>query len=152
MLHERIHCRQTDVRKLLLSSIWLLFGATNVASVQDEGVRRIVDSQLSELGYKVLCASSGVEALDCLDGGLRVDLLFTDIVMGGGMDGIELARAATERKPALKVLHTSGFTSAATLESTTVKRLLSKPYRKAVLAAAVREALDAEPNTEIRVL
>jgi DNA-binding LytR/AlgR family response regulator len=74
-----------------------------------------------------------------------VHLLFTDIVMPGGLDGVELARMAGERRPELKVLLTSGFPQERVEADGNLLgslRLLSKPYRREELAAAVRTALD----------
>ena len=116
----------------------------------EEPMRKLVERQLTDLGYKVICAASGKEALACLDEGFRIDLLFSDIVMAGGMDGVELARRALIEKPSLKVLHTSGRNSAKKQEANGVERLLGKPYRKATLAQAVRQALDTEADQPVR--
>ena len=74
--------------------------------------------------------------------------MFSDIVMPGGMNGIEMVAAARERQPGLKALFTTGFTSAATANNNRVSGadlMISKPYRVAELAAKLREALAAEP-------
>jgi len=123
-----------------------LGGGETVLAVDDnKDVLKTVARQLGDLGYNVVTASSGFAALSMLERGVAVDLLFTDVVMPGGMSGKDLADEALRRYPGLKVLLTSGFTDAflandAALESR--YSLLNKPYRKPDLARAVRQALD----------
>jgi PAS domain S-box-containing protein len=105
-------------------------------------LRRVILRQLRDLGYHVFEADRAATALDLLEHE-RVDLLFTDVVMPGGLDGLELASLAMERLPALKVLLTSGFPelrSGTKQEFGTGFRLLSKPYNKDDLADALHEA------------
>jgi PAS domain S-box-containing protein len=119
-------------------------GGETILVVEDNsGLRRIVVRQLKELGYRVKEAENSAEALPIIEKG-PVDLLFTDIVMPGGTDGFELMRVAIERRPALKVLLTSGFPETKLDEQvdTARVRLLVKPYRKVDLARLVRETLD----------
>jgi CheY-like chemotaxis protein len=119
-------------------------GGETILVVEDNpGLRRIVVRQLKELGYRVREAENSAEALPIIERG-PVDLLFTDIVMPGGMDGFELMRLAIERRSALKVLLTSGFPETKLDEQvdTARVRLLVKPYRKSDLARLVRETLD----------
>jgi PAS domain S-box-containing protein len=109
-------------------------------------VRETVVRQLRDLGYDTLEAPGGKEAIDILLTEERIDLLFSDVVMPGGMDGTQLAEAATEIRPGLKVLLTSGFARASIQDGATssyLKNLLSKPYRKAELAERLRATLDA---------
>jgi PAS domain S-box-containing protein len=109
-------------------------------------VRQTVVRQLHELGYDTVEAAGGSDALDILMQGERVDLMFSDIVMPGGIDGTQLAEAATALRPGLKVLLTSGFARASFQDGATsayLKNLLSKPYRKTELAQRVRATLDA---------
>jgi PAS domain S-box-containing protein len=120
-------------------------GHEAVLAVEDnEGLRRVVVRQLKELGYSVLEAPDGAAALKILERE-PVDLLFTDIMMPGGMSGYDLAKHAVARWPALKVLLTSGFpeTKLNGNGNASVKmHLLTKPYRKDDLASALRKALD----------
>jgi PAS domain S-box-containing protein len=115
-----------------------------VLAVEDnDGLRRVVVRQLNDLGYRVLEAPDGAAALKILERE-PVDLLFTDIMMPGGMSGYELARNAVARWPSLKVLLTSGFpeTKLNGNGSASAKmHLLTKPYRKDDLASALRKAL-----------
>jgi CheY-like chemotaxis protein len=107
-------------------------------------VRRVAVRQLTELGYRVAEAEDAKGGLQVLEADLAIDLVFTDIVMPGGMDGIEMIEQARILRPALRVLFTTGFTNAAVANNnraTGDDLLLSKPYRKADLAAKLREAL-----------
>jgi len=118
----------------------------SVLVVEDNAaLRRVVTRQLGELGYRVLAAENAAAGLELLER-QSVDLLLTDIVMPGGINGRELARRARERWPEIKIVFTSGFSEArlngdaGPLAACTP--LLSKPYRKEELASAAREALD----------
>jgi len=118
----------------------------SVLVVEDnEALRRVVTRQLGELGYRVLAAENAAAGLELLDR-QSIDLLLTDIVMPGGINGRELARRARQRWPEIKIVFTSGFSEArlngdaGPLAACTP--LLSKPYRKEDLASAAREALD----------
>lgn len=109
----------------------------------DDDVRRAVVVQLLALGYQVVEAASASAALTILDSRQRVDLLFTDVVMPG-MNGKELAVLARAKRPALKVLFTSGFPggpSGAASDLDSGDALLSKPYRREHLAKAIHQAL-----------
>jgi PAS domain S-box-containing protein len=116
-----------------------------ILAVEDNpDVRRVVVAQLGELGYDVIEAANGEAGLDILRRGEAVDLLFTDVVMPGGMTGYELARAARALRPDLKVLLTSGFPRTANGDQPAAEfgTLLVKPYRRADLAAKIRQAID----------
>lgn len=118
--------------------------ATILLVEDDAMVRAYVETQLEGLGYRVLAASDGEGALAILRQRDDIDLLFTDIVMPGGMNGRELADAARALNPGLKVLFTSGYTENALTHQGRLDDdalLLGKPYRRAELAARVREAL-----------
>ena len=120
-------------------------GSETILVVEDDSaVRKYVISQLSGLGYHVLETASGAEAMDVLTR-TPVDLLFTDVVMPGAMGGRELAAAAREVYPGLRVLFTSGYTENSIVHHGRLDqgiRLLSKPYRRELLARKIREALD----------
>jgi PAS domain S-box-containing protein len=110
----------------------------------NEPIRRAVRRQLTQLGYRVLEASSAAAALEVL-GREQIALLLTDIVMPGEMNGIELTRTAMARSPGLKVVLTSGFPEArvnGTSEPIAGLRLLNKPFRREELARTLREILD----------
>ena len=119
--------------------------ATILAVEDDTDVADIVLSVLNEAGFDTHVARSGNDALAFLDAGSSVDLLFTDLVMPGGMNGIELARAARGRRPGLKVLLTSGYAAAAGVTDDASRHgfpLILKPYRQHELIEVIRTLLD----------
>jgi PAS domain S-box-containing protein len=114
----------------------------------DRMVREHVVAQLNNLGYRTLAAADAAAALALLDGGAEPDLLFTDVIMPGGINGRLLADQALRRRPGLKVLFTSGYTETAIVHHGRLDPgvlLLAKPYRKIDLARMVRKALEAAP-------
>jgi signal transduction histidine kinase len=123
-------------------------GSETVLVVEDdEDVRDLVASMLESLGYKTLTARNAPEALQIADqtGGTPIHLLLTDIVMPGGMSGVDLAREMRQRRPAVNVLLTTAYAAADALvrESGEDLPILSKPYRENDLAVKVRSVLDA---------
>jgi PAS domain S-box-containing protein len=111
----------------------------------DDLVRAHAMHLLANLGYGVVAATNGPEALELLREGVACDLLFTDVIMPGGMTGPKLAEAAHELRPGLPVLYTSGYTENAIVHHGRVDpgvNLLHKPYRKPELAAKLRAVLD----------
>jgi signal transduction histidine kinase/CheY-like chemotaxis protein len=118
----------------------------SILVVEDnDGVRNVVSKQLGELGYKVIEVDRPQRALELLnDPALRVDLLFTDLVMPG-MNGAELAEAAAALRPELRVLFTSGYSGSSLLNDARLRgrgHFLSKPYRKLDLARKLRDIFD----------
>ncbi|MBR0795538.1 response regulator [Bradyrhizobium jicamae] len=110
----------------------------------DRLVRSYVLTQIESLGYTTLSASNGPEALAVLEGGAPVDLLFTDVIMPGLMNGRELATEAQKRRPGLPVLFTSGYTENAIDRDGKLDEgilFLAKPYSRAELARMLRIAL-----------
>jgi CheY-like chemotaxis protein len=100
---------------------------------------------LKELGYATIEVDSGPAALQMLDQGDPIDLVFTDVVMPGGMTGLDLAREVRRRRPELKVLFTSGYADPAMIEGSTLTASdgwLGKPYSRADLASKLKELLD----------
>ena len=120
--------------------------AETILVVEDNKfVRDYVVTQLGKLGYRVVDASNGHDALEILKRVSDIDLLFTDIVMPGGMSGRALASASRTIKPRLKVLFTSGYTENSLLHNGKLGsdiELLSKPYRRDQLAAKVRRVME----------
>jgi CheY-like chemotaxis protein len=112
----------------------------------DEDVREIVAAQLRALGYQVITANSGDEALPVLHEARPVDILFSDVVMPGEHDGFALARRAVELRPAIKVLLASGFAGQARRRASDPAAaklpLLAKPYRLSHLDAALQDLLN----------
>ncbi|HUB97786.1 MAG TPA: ATP-binding protein [Stellaceae bacterium] len=117
-----------------------------VLAVEDnDGLRRVVVRQLRDLGYRVFEAESAAAALALLECE-RIDLVFTDVVMPGEIDGFGLAQAVLDHYPSTKIVLTSGFPdtklNGALAAMTDQVRLLSKPYRKDELARLLREAFE----------
>ena len=124
----------------------LAAGNERILVVEDDAmVREHVARQLDGLGYAVTVAFDGPQALAHLERGETFDLLLTDVVMPGGLNGRELAVAARRFSPDLKVLFTSGYTEDAIVHDGRLDsdvQLLSKPYRKRDLAGRVRGIFD----------
>ncbi len=109
----------------------------------DEVVRVMAMHQLEDLGYEVLSAASGAEALDILARDESIDLLFTDVIMPG-MDGGRLAEEARTIRPDIRILFTSGYFEHALVERGNIKpnaNLLVKPYRRNELARMMNRML-----------
>lgn len=121
-------------------------GAELILLVEDnELVRLHVEKLLSSLGYQTVSAANGKEALDHLRQNPAIKLLFTDVVMPGGINGRELAEQAIDIHPELPVLFTSGYAEDAIVHQGRLDRgvhLLAKPYRRMDLANKLREMLD----------
>jgi len=110
----------------------------------NQGVLGIAVDQLTSLGYRVIAASNGADALEMLRNDDEVDLLFTDVVMPGELAGRALADKARDLRPGLKVLFSSGYFEGALVgkgELDTDVQFLSKPYRKQELAQKIEEVL-----------
>ena len=120
--------------------------------VEDDAlVANYVSAQLRSLGYAVLPAANATDALAMVDGGEHFDLLFTDVIMPGSMNGRQLADEVARRRPGTKVLFTSGYTENAILHHGRLDPgvlLLAKPYRKTDLARILRTALEREAAEE----
>jgi len=121
-------------------------GSERILVVEDDPlVRRTVVDQLKSLGYAVVQAGDGREAFAALSDTTAVQLLFTDIVLPGGLNGAELAEKILRERPGIKVVFTTGYTEDTHLmESSTGRNalLLRKPYPKGELARVIRQALD----------
>jgi CheY-like chemotaxis protein len=107
-------------------------------------VRRTAVSQLRDLGYRTIEAANGKEALAKLNGAQDVALVFTDIVMPGGMTGWELGAAVKVTHPDLPVLYTSGFSETSVQDDRAhahARHFLPKPYRKHDLAQKLSQLL-----------
>ncbi len=114
-------------------------------------VRGLARRQVESLGYRVLEASDGPAAMRCLAEHPDVDLLFTDVVMPGGMSGRQLADAARALRPHLPVLYTSGYTENAIVHHGRLDPgvlLLGKPYLRSELAEKLHQALERRSRGE----
>jgi len=132
---------ETPVRKLTPP----MSGTETILVVEDDTlVRNFVIAQLHSLGYKTVAAADSGAALARVASGQPFDLLFTDVVLPGGMTGRQLADEVARLRPGTRVLYTSGYTEDAIVHHGRLDRgvmLLSKPYRKSALASMVRLAL-----------
>ncbi len=126
-------------------------GEEKILIVDDEvALLEVASSILAKQGYEVLKATSGQEALTLLQGNPDTDLLFTDVIMPGGLDGFQLAAKARKLFPDLKILMASGYTrfreSPDSQDYDILRslsdRLLQKPYSRAILTRTVRKTLD----------
>ena len=106
-------------------------------------VLELAVNTINDLGYRVLTAADGPSALDIVRGAETIDLLFSDVVMPGGMNGFELINRARAIRAGLRALVTSGY---ANVRRSGADRpdvpLLLKPYRRGDLAQCIRMALD----------
>jgi CheY-like chemotaxis protein len=120
-------------------------GNETILVVEDDAlVRKYVITQIASLGYGTLQSANAAEALKLVESGVPIDLLFTDVIMPGGMNGRQLVEAAIKLRPALRVLFTSGYTENAIVHHGRLDAgvlLLAKPYRKPELARMIRLAL-----------
>jgi CheY-like chemotaxis protein len=101
-------------------------------------------TQIGRLGYDTLVASNATEALVIINGSEHIDLLFTDVIIPGGMNGRQLAIEAQKRRAGLKILYTSGYTENAIVHHGRLDAgvlLLAKPYLSSDLARMIRTAL-----------
>jgi len=118
-------------------------GKPGVLVVEDnDDVRELAVSVLGLAGYAVLSAASGEQALELLEGGADIDLLFTDVIMPGGMNGLELIEKARKLHPGLPVLVTTGYMDDLPERGrSTDLKILAKPYRHETLLEQVQTTL-----------
>ena len=118
-------------------------GDEKVLLVEDDPtVLSLTLDLLTGLGYQVTCATHAAEALEVLRSPAQIDLLFTDVVMPGGVSGVSLARTARELRPELAILLSSGFIGEGAATEDVEFQLLDKPYETSVMAAKLRKLLD----------
>jgi PAS domain S-box-containing protein len=115
-----------------------------------DDVRQVTDSYLRSQGYRVISVHSGEAALQVLESAQKIDLLFTDVIMPGGINGLVLAQKARELLPELPVLLTTGYTEELADRgiNTTTFAVLSKPYRRTELLDRIRLALNKSAGTQ----
>ena len=115
----------------------------------DESVRRVPVFILRDRGYDVVEAGDGKEAIDQLKKGQPFDLLFSDVVLPGGMNGIAIAEEAKRIQPGIKVLFATGYTESSGVRLDKLDpgvKLLNKPYHPSMLLETVRDLLDGKDN------
>jgi CheY-like chemotaxis protein len=113
-----------------------------------EAVRAVACGFLEDFGYDVIEAEDGFQALARLQENPDVDLMFSDVVMPGGMNGFDLAQAASGMRPKLKIVHTSGYPKGAMVHQDEPRFregfIIMKPYRREELQKIIREALERQ--------
>jgi PAS domain S-box-containing protein len=121
-------------------------GTETILIVEDDpDVRAFVVIALRVLGYNILEAGDGPAALELLEGGPHIDLLLTDVVLPGGMNGRQVGEQVRRQFPNVKLLYSSGYTENAIIRGQKLDQdaqLLPKPYTREALAIKVREILD----------
>ena len=118
------------------------FPCEGIASSSADLLTTDAVASLRSLSYRVIAASDAREALQALEANQTIELLFSDVMLGPGMSGTELADAARQRRPGLAVLLTSGYDNAMTDSSMGAAfEMLRKPYRREQLGVAIRRLL-----------
>jgi two-component system, cell cycle sensor histidine kinase and response regulator CckA len=139
----RVTLHAVDVEEALSPAATAAGHETILVVEDNHALRSAVTRQLQKLGYHTLAVADAEAAMDVIRSDSTIDLLFTDVVMPGGMDGWALAEAGRAMRQGLKVLLTSGYTAAAAATANEFgSGLLSKPYRRDELALRVRDAID----------
>jgi PAS domain S-box-containing protein len=136
---------ETDDRERSVDDNRALGAETILVVEDDETLRGHTVEILTDLGYQVLAAASGASALEIFRRGHKIDLLFTDVVLPGGMNGRQLADEAVKRHPHLKVLFSTGYTVNAIVHHGRLDadvHLISKPFTYDSLAQKLRALLD----------
>jgi CheY-like chemotaxis protein len=122
----------------------ILRGSERILVVEDnEGILEVTSAMLTTFGYRVLCARNGAEAIQMLQTGQEFELLFSDVVMPNGMNGVELAREARRLSKGIKILLTSGYAGDVLERHQAVDEfpIIDKPFRMADLARRLRSIL-----------
>jgi signal transduction histidine kinase/FixJ family two-component response regulator len=149
----KLYLPRGNARAEALAEVEPVIGGTEtILVVEDDAmVRQFLIGQLHGLGYKTLTAANAKTALAHVESGAQFDLLFTDVIMPGGMNGRELAEKVAELRPGINILFTSGYTENAIVHHGRLDAgvlLLTKPYRKSDLARMVRLALKSVASPE----
>ena len=143
---ERDGADADPLNKLDASSTKFAVSGEVVLLVEDDpSVQQVGAAILEYLGYQVIRVDDGPAALNVLEKGERIDLLFTDIMMRGGMNGIDLAQRVRKKWPNLRVLFSSGYAENAFVRRDALEpgtAFISKPYDRIKLAAILRKILD----------
>ena len=130
-------------------------GETILVVEDNPDVRRVTVERIKNLGYEVIETENGQTAIAAFDGRKTIDLVFSDVIMSGGMSGFELARKIREFRPSQKVLLTSGFPGAAMRAAEKINHkvlMLRKPYNQIELSRFIRAALqDQDSPNQTRV-
>ena len=138
--------QQADSRRDRPGDLVPASGGETVLLVEDNAdVRSVTRSRLAGLGYSVIDAESGPAALEVLRSGTVINVVFSDVVMAGGMSGFDVAQWVRSNRPELKMLLTSGYADEvlrAQDRQLAGLKILRKPYSRGALAQAIRQTLD----------
>jgi CheY-like chemotaxis protein len=137
------------VREIPMSHFPVDCDGTALVVDDEPELLEIAHSYLSEMGYSALRADNAASALNALALHKEIDLMITDIIMPGGMNGVELAGKARQLNPGLKVIFSSGYPSDALVERSgnmVDGPLLRKPYHRAEFAAIVQQTMARPPT------
>src|SRR5690606_21313250 len=144
--------QKVEAREPAAAQAAMVGGRERLLVVEDDpAVLALTVDLLTGLGYRCTTAGDAAAALDKLKSGIRIDLLFSDVVMPGGVNGIELARQARALRPEIGIVLTSGYMGENAAISGSEFPLIDKPYEGAALAAMLRETLDALAGGETRM-
>jgi|GEM_PF-3397163 len=125
-------------------------GTENILVVEDdESLREIPVSILRERGYQIIEAADGEEAINHLKNGSNFDLLFTDVVLPGSINGVDIATEAKLIHPDIKILFATGYAENAVMQNGKLEagvNLINKPYSRASLLKMVRDILDRQEH------
>ena len=126
-------------------------GSETILLVEDEAeVRKFVSRLLARLGYSVLEAEDAMSALKVLETVNEIDLLFSDLILPGGTNGLKLVEKAKKMRPELQILLTTGYTDEyERLSASSPGRILRKPYRRQDIATMLREVLDQSGHDNV---
>lgn len=148
------HATEPEIVKQAVQNFAGNAGITILAVEDQKDVGEMASALLESLGFSVILEKRGQDALDELRRNPEIDVLFTDIVMPGQLNGVELAERALELRPALPILFTTGFADIRSLSEGTIdvnKNLIVKPYRKSDLAAAILGVLDSATRAKLEL-
>ena len=142
--------RSTETEQDIVTAQPLGHGETILVVEDDPDVQALSLMLLERLGYKTRAASDGASALDLLEHDKRIDLLFTDVALPGGMSGVELADRARSSEPDLRVLYTSGYTEKGLGLGALppASALIRKPFTRMELSRRIDEALHRRTGPE----
>ncbi len=142
----RASVSKTDTLSKIIKDANIPTGNESILIVDDESdLLQLADKYLTDLGYKTYLAKNPKQALEIFAKHSDIAMLFSDVVMPGGVNGYELAELITRKNPQLKVLLSSGFTSKTIAHNGQARfnqELLKKPYRKTDLGHRIRLVLD----------
>jgi len=144
----RSHAHVTSITPAEISSQLPGSGETVLVVEDNPDVKAVAVTLLEQLNYRTVAVDNATDALDLLADGAPIDLVFTDVMLPGDVDGLALAETINKRHPHLPVLLTSGYAKA--LSSQHGLSILRKPYQISALAEAIRSTLGSRSNSDFQ--